>query len=399
MIRRLLAGLAALLLLAVGLIGLPAFLTGAYRALDTQMPDLADLPSVLLAPGDGGLFLLLLFAVGWLCWAVFTTAFAAEVIARARGMRTPHLGAFFPQATMARAVSSVALMLTLTPVAAHALPTGPAPAAAPTTTTSQPATTPTTAAAQRGVEQAQQEAEAAHRDYVVERGDTLWDIADEQLDDPTRYTEIVAASEEITQPDGRHLTDPDLILPGWTLHVPTGQAPAEASVDQSLSGVEAAEDSPAAADPVVPPRTPMQSPGPGTQTTSPAGIALPTTPLAGPGVQASRPTVDDPALVAAGPADTVTPPLPTTPLAAAGRRPVDPSDSVTRREAVYDDEGRFAPTHGVLDLPNWITAPLIPTQPEEARELIAEAEAILARHGAAQAAARAAADPDGERAS
>jgi hypothetical protein len=53
----------------------------------------------------------------------------------------------------------------------------------------------------------------------------------------------------------------------------------------------------------------------------------------------------------------------------------------------------------VLDLPNWITAPLIPTRPEEARELIAEAEAILARHGAAQAAARAAADPDGERAS
>ena len=80
MIRRLLNGLAALLLLALGLLGLPAFLTGAYRALDTQMPDLADLPSVLLAPGDGGLFLLLLFAVGWLCWAVFTTAFAAEVM-------------------------------------------------------------------------------------------------------------------------------------------------------------------------------------------------------------------------------------------------------------------------------------------------------------------------------
>jgi hypothetical protein len=292
-------------------------------------------------------------------------------------------------------------MLTLTPVAAHALPTGPAPAAAPTTTTSQPATPPTTAADQdqRDAEQVQHEAEQGHSDYVVERGDTLWDIADEQLDDPTRYTEIVAASEEITQPDGRHLTDPDLILPGWTLHVPTGQAPAEASVDQSVSEVEAAEDSPAAADPVVPPRTPMQSPGPGTQdTTSTAGIALPTTPLAGPGVQASRPTVDDPALVAVGPEDTVTPPLPTTPLAA-GRRPVDPPDSVTRREAVYDDEGRFAPTHGVLDLPNWITAPLIPTQPEEARELIAEAEAILARHGAAQAAARAAADPDGERAS
>ena len=64
MIRRLLNGLAALLLLGLGLVGLPAFLLGAYRALDAQMPDLVDLPSVLLSPGDGGLFLLLLFAIG-----------------------------------------------------------------------------------------------------------------------------------------------------------------------------------------------------------------------------------------------------------------------------------------------------------------------------------------------
>ena len=205
MIRRLLNGLAALLLLGLGLVGLPAFLLGAYRALDAQMPDLVDLPSVLLSPGDGGLFLLLVLAIGWVCWAVFTAAFAVEVIARARGIRTPHLGAFFPQATMAQAVSSVALMLTLTPVAAHALPVTTAPAAAPTTTTSQAATAPTASADQerRSSEQAQQEAEETHGDYVVERGDTLWDIADEQLDDPTRYPEIVAASEDITQPDGR----------------------------------------------------------------------------------------------------------------------------------------------------------------------------------------------------
>ncbi len=385
MIRRLLNGLAALLLLGLGLVGLPAFLLGAYRALDTQMPDLADLPNVLLAPGDGGLFLLLLFAVGWLCWAVFTTAFAAEVIARARGIRTPHLGAFFPQATMAQAVSSVALMLTLTPAAAHALPMTTAPAAAPTTTTSQAATAHTAAAAQHQsqAEQAHKEAEEAHGDYVVERGDTLWGIADEQLDDPTRYPEIVAASEEITQPDGRQLTDPDLILPGWTLHVPTGQAQAEAPVDEPASEVEAAEDSPAPADPVLPPATPMQSPDPGTQDANPAaGVALPTTPLAAPAAQPSRPTVDGPALIAAGPADPVTPPLPTTP-----------------REVVYDDEGRFAPTHGVLDLPNWITAPLIPTRPEGAPDLIAEAEAILAHYSAAQATARTAAAPEGERAS
>ena len=75
----------------------------------------------------------------------------------------------------------------------------------------------------------------------MERGDTLWDIADEQLDDPTRYPEIVAASEEITQPDGRQLTDPDLILPGWTLHVPDqGKPLAAPAVEESAAEADPA---------------------------------------------------------------------------------------------------------------------------------------------------------------
>ena len=358
MIRRLLTGLAALLLLAVGLLGLPAFLTGAYRALDTQMPDLADLPSVLLAPGDGGLFLLLLFAVGWLCWAVFTAAFAAEVIARARGMRTPHLGAFFPQATMARAVSSVALMLTLTPVAAHALPTGPAPAAAPTTTTSQPATPPTTAADQdqRDAEQVQHEAEQGHSDYVVERGDTLWDIADERLDDPTRYPEIVAASQDITQPDGQHLDDPDLILPGWTLHLPTAQDEAPGA---EAPGAEAPAPTPAGED----------------ETSAAGRIDLPPTPLAAPGHASAG---GGPTRATSTAMGQVAPALPVTPMSGSTREPVDPPTDAGYREAVYDDEGRFAPTHGILGLPNWITEPLTPTRPADAPELVAAAQRQLA---------------------
>ena len=109
MVRRLAAGLGSLLLLAAGLAGLPAFLYGAGRALAGQLPALADLPTTLLAPGDGGLFLLLLFAVGWVCWAVFAMAFVAEVASRARGIRTPRLPVLFPQVTVARAVSAVAL--------------------------------------------------------------------------------------------------------------------------------------------------------------------------------------------------------------------------------------------------------------------------------------------------
>ncbi|HEY6932711.1 MAG TPA: LysM peptidoglycan-binding domain-containing protein [Marmoricola sp.] len=56
--------------------------------------------------------------------------------------------------------------------------------------------------------------------YVVERGDTLWDIAAAELGDPAQYREIAAASRQTVQPDGDHLTDPDLIRPGWKLTIP-----------------------------------------------------------------------------------------------------------------------------------------------------------------------------------
>ena len=55
---------------------------------------------------------------------------------------------------------------------------------------------------------------------VVVRGDTLWDLADEHLDDPYAYPEIAEANYGRPQPDGRALTDPNLIEPGWILDIP-----------------------------------------------------------------------------------------------------------------------------------------------------------------------------------
>ena len=59
-----------------------------------------------------------------------------------------------------------------------------------------------------------------HRGYTVHQGDTLSEIAESELGDATRYGEIAEASAGITQPGGRHLHDPDLILPGWQLSIP-----------------------------------------------------------------------------------------------------------------------------------------------------------------------------------
>lgn len=52
-------------------------------------------------------------------------------------------------------------------------------------------------------------------------GDTLWDISAEHLGDGARFPEVFDLNAGVLQPDGRTLTDPDLIQPGWNLTLPT----------------------------------------------------------------------------------------------------------------------------------------------------------------------------------
>jgi nucleoid-associated protein YgaU len=75
---------------------------------------------------------------------------------------------------------------------------------------------------------------AAAATYTVERGDTLWDIADEQLGDPTAWPEIWERNAGNDMGDGRSFDDPNLILPGWELEledVEPGDASTEAAVE------------------------------------------------------------------------------------------------------------------------------------------------------------------------
>ena len=106
-----------------------------------------------------------------------------------------------------------------------------------TITLDTPAAAPQAAAAKR-----------ATIDHTVEPGDTLYELAEDHLDDGDRYMEIFEANRGVVQANGSKLTDPDLIISGTeltiTLDTPAA-APAAATptTDQPKpSQVETAEE-------------------------------------------------------------------------------------------------------------------------------------------------------------
>jgi LysM repeat protein len=73
--------------------------------------------------------------------------------------------------------------------------------------------------------------------YTVVSGDTLSGIAERELGNGDKYSEIFSANKDKSESDGRTFTDPNLIYPGWTLEIPT------ASATESSSGSSGSSDS------------------------------------------------------------------------------------------------------------------------------------------------------------
>ena len=108
------------------------------------------------------------------------------------------------------------------------------------------------------------------RFYVVQVGDTLWGIAAHNLGDPERWPAIFDLNVGRPQPDGRSLTTPDLIYPGWRLQLP-GLQPVPGLTPQPGTRVALTDDAV-----VAPPSSapPMQT-GPGTSSAGPAPTSNP----------------------------------------------------------------------------------------------------------------------------
>jgi DNA-binding SARP family transcriptional activator len=231
-VGRILKGLGALGLLAALAAGIPWALWHFIGwPLPHHVPSLAQLGHALDQRGipDQALIDTLAAAV-WTTWAVLVASIAVEVPAALAGRRAPRLpiAGIFQPITGRLVAAVIVAVLSLAPRPLQVASPGSLGGGLSTLSGRQPvATLVLTSAIQPLLVTSKPAATAldvaapnSSRTYVVQRGDTLWGIAERQLDDPLGWSEIYQLNEGRPQPDGRALTDPNWIYPGWILVLP-----------------------------------------------------------------------------------------------------------------------------------------------------------------------------------
>lgn len=225
---------AALALIAL-VVGLPVALAGfGGPYLPDHVPSLAEIGTVLTRRDTGEVFLGALVVIGLGAWAVFAVSVVLEIVALVRHRPVRRVRGLSWSRGIAAMLLSAALVGTGGPVlttasAPLATVLGPAPDAA-------VALPYATAAAVT----AQQETAQPGPTYRVRPGDSLWTIADRRLGDAGRWQELFDLNSGRVQSDGVALTDPALVRPGWELTLPGDAAGHVVARGDTLS--EIAED-------------------------------------------------------------------------------------------------------------------------------------------------------------
>ncbi|MDT0276058.1 LysM peptidoglycan-binding domain-containing protein [Blastococcus goldschmidtiae] len=242
---RLLKAVGALVALLAVLVGVPVLMAVLHLVPDS-LPSLDEVGAVLTSRDNGQLAGLVLAAGVWVCWALFTAATVAEIVAyaRARPVRPlPGLGIL--QRLAAALVTAVAVGFTASPLAAGApasTATAPPPlpvAAASTVVPSSAQYASAPVIAQTPVTYSMPDEHTppvGTTTYQVQRRDTLWALAERYLGDPLRYPEIAGLNPTAVGPDNEILPGTVLVLPPDAVGLPpTGPAPTTATTIEDVT--------------------------------------------------------------------------------------------------------------------------------------------------------------------
>ena len=175
----------------------------------------------------------ILVAVLWLAWAHFAICVLVELVQGRRDVARPIPGGGVGTQSLARRL--VASVMLLVGSASVAMPTataatGPSAEHSAVASANHSSGGDATHVSHRAGPHAELQPGLAIRTtqgvkYEVQpphsrQYDCLWDIAERYLNDGLRWKEIYQLNKDVVQPDGNSLQDPDLIYPGWILHLP-----------------------------------------------------------------------------------------------------------------------------------------------------------------------------------
>jgi hypothetical protein len=218
-LRERLSGTAACLVIIALLAGMPAVLLGVGgNPIPNHLPTFHGLVDLLTTPDDGTVALTALAYAGWLLWIVLALLLLTEIAAQLRGVQIPDVpGLRLPQLAVRQLVAAAAALFLAAPLMlAHPTPSVAAPLGAPAPQNADVLSR----SGHHQVSAGRKTAMQRSAEHVVRPGDTLSGLAERYLDDPDRWPEIYGATQTVRQPHGRHLTDPDLIVDGWTVRIP-----------------------------------------------------------------------------------------------------------------------------------------------------------------------------------
>ncbi|MGE0731648.1 MAG: hypothetical protein AB7O92_23280 [Acidimicrobiia bacterium] len=284
--QAILAALGSLLTLTTLAAGVPLALWAlAGSPFPDQLPAFDDLTK----PISDGAFISVIALLGWLGWTQIAASILLESAAWIRGVQAPRLpaaGAIQP--TIRKLIATTALLLSNPNVSAIGIAAASGP---PPQVVVEPihmaVSTPTMFLADTG-DGALTDQQPSELSYIVQRRDTLWGLAERHLGDPFRWPELFDLNHGRLQADGRRLTDPNLIVIGWTLVFPTDAVGIEAAAPAPAGPMEAPVGEAPSPGPDVPPtaETPELVPTP----TAPAPTTAPTS---APAPSSTAPSVVD----------------------------------------------------------------------------------------------------------